>query len=180
MNSLDRDIVIMGETAFQKKVLSRGQIDRLWRSGNILLLLAEPARPDDYEFIEDSLGRTIGIIWWLEWISVKQAASVLCDVSPQLVYKLFRTGEIAGVKIGKSVRLKNESVHQLLWRGSNRRGAEVGPLSIQRSRRIDPAPDSSNTALLDPVDTIAVPTPRQRRRKPPIKTLSLPARRHLH
>ena len=57
------------------------------------------------------------------WLTVKQAAAELGGVSDKLIYKLFHLGELEGVKIAGTVRIRAASVATYLETHSNRKVA---------------------------------------------------------
>ena len=63
------------------------------------------------------------------------AAATLLGVSAKLVYKLFRSGELAGVKIAGAMRIHRESVTAYLSAHSNKKPAPPQPTPAPKRRR---------------------------------------------
>ena len=82
-----------------------------------------------------------------DWLTVRQAARQLGNVSTKLVYKLFHAGELAGVKVAGTVRIRAASVAAYLEAHSNQKPAaaeaagavseqvRTAPLTRKRTRR---------------------------------------------
>jgi excisionase family DNA binding protein len=62
-----------------------------------------------------------------EWLSAKEAASILGGVSIKLIYKLFHKKELDGVKVGDAIRIRAASVAAYMEMHSNRKPAAVIP-----------------------------------------------------
>lgn len=62
-----------------------------------------------------------------EWLTVRQAAAQLGNVSTKLVYKLFHAGELAGVTVAGTIRIRAASVAAYLEAHSNQKNAHADP-----------------------------------------------------
>src|SRR5215467_5240093 len=65
------------------------------------------------------------------WLTVKEAAAVLADVSGSTVYKLFARGEIAGAKVAGRVKLRRDSVEAYLAAHSNAKAPATEAEALQ-------------------------------------------------
>jgi excisionase family DNA binding protein len=63
------------------------------------------------------------------------AAATWLGVSAKLIYKLFRSGELAGVKIAGAMRIHRESVTAYLSAHSNKKPAPPQPTPAPKRRR---------------------------------------------
>ncbi len=60
----------------------------------------------------------------IQWLTVRQTAAQLGNVSTKLVYKLYHRGELLGAKIAGTVRIRAASVMAYLDAHSNSRPVE--------------------------------------------------------
>lgn len=87
-----------------------------------------------------------------QWLDVKQAALILGDVSPALVYRLYKRNEVTGVKVSGRIKLRRTSVEAYLQDHSNEKAAVLNETAalVEKVARKAQAGKVGFTCLLPP------------------------------